>query len=842
MAQTNISHYSIIKKIGAGGMGEVYLAQDTRLDRKVALKMLLAEFISNDDRLRRFVQEAKAAAALSHPNIAHIYEVGESDGTHYIAMEFIDGDTLTSKIRRDNDPLSSLLKYLSQVAEGLAKAHAAGIVHRDLKPDNVMITRDGYAKILDFGIAKLIETPGSPRSLGEGAPATTGEELTEAATELIPVQPLSVSGTVMGTAGYMSPEQAQAKPVDQRSDIFSFGCILFEAATGRRPFDGESVIDTLHKIIYAAAPPIADFNPSAPADLQRIVRRCLAKDPDKRYQTIRDVANDLEDLRRELESGPDAAHGIPTQAISTAAGVVSQTGNPKADSESIDVQAHSTSSAEYLVSEIKRHKLAALLVLLIVIGGAIGLSAYLHARNTEVAIESIAVLPFVNQNNDPDTDYGSDGMTEGIINSLTQLPNLRVIARSSVFRYKGTEPDPLKAGKELGVRAVVTGRLFQRGDELRISAELVDVRDNKQLWGEQYSRRAADLLTVQREIASEITNSLKMKLSGEQHKRMARRDTANPEAYQLYLKGRFYWNKRTAESLKKSIEYFGQAIEQDPAYALAYAGLADSYGLLPNYGAGSPQESFSKAKAAARKAIELDDSLAEAHTALASALFNYDWNLTEAVREFQRAIELNPNYPTAHQWYSDGPLLAMGRFDDAIAEMKRAQELDPLSLIINAELANSYTFAGRYDQAIEQFRKTLEMDPNFFFAHWNLAIAYALNGNFREALVECEAARRLGDDPSVLGLVGRVLSVSGKRDQALRTLDQMKEISKQRYVSPYVFAQVYASLGDKDQAFQWLEKSYQEHAVDLCLFKIDPQLENLRADPRFTDLVRRTGL
>ncbi len=834
MTQRTISHYSILKRLGAGGMGEVYLAQDTRLDRKVALKLLLAEFVSNEDRLRRFVQEAKATAALSHPNIAHIYEVGEADGTHFIAMEFIDGDTLTAKIRRDDYPLITLLKYLSQVAEGLAKAHAAGIVHRDLKPDNIMITRDGYAKVLDFGIAKLIVPTSSH--------AATGEELTEVETASLLAQPLSAPGMVIGTAGYMSPEQVQGRSVDQRSDIFSFGCILFEAATRRRAFEGDSVIDTLHKIIYAAAPSITDLNPSAPVDLQRIVRRCLAKDPEKRYQTIRDVANELEDLRREMDSYSEAMDTVVLDDTFITGGSVSQTERRKTDASESDRQTRSTSSAEYLVGEIKRHKLAAILVLLIATSAAVGLTFYHYGRNKEVAIESIAVLPFVNQNDQQDMDYRSDGLTEGIINSLTHLPNLKVIARSSVFRYKDKETDPLTAGKELGVRAVLTGRIAQRGDALLISTELVDVSDNKQLWGEQYSTSVSDLLTVQRVIASEITNSLKLKLSGEQHTCMTKHYTDNPEAYQLYLRGRFYWNKRTGEALKKSIEYFNQAVEKDPGYALAYAGLADAYGLLPSYAASSPQEAFPKAKAAARKAIELDDSLAEAHTSLANALFNYDWNLSEATKEFQRAIELNPNYATTHHWYGNGPLLAMERFDDAIVEMKRAQELDPLSLIINAEIGVSYTFAGQYDRSIEQFRKTLEMDPGFYFAHRTLGVAYEMKGHFREALLEYQTARRLADDPSLLGDIGHVLAMSGNRDEALKTLAQMKEISKERYVPAYVFALIYLGLGNKDQAFQWLEKSYQDREANLCFFKIDPQMKSLRSDPRFSDLVRRIGL
>jgi eukaryotic-like serine/threonine-protein kinase len=834
MTQKTISHYSILKKLGAGGMGEVYLAQDARLDRKVALKLLLAEFVSNEDRLRRFVQEAKAAAALSHPNIAHIYEVGEADGTHFIAMEYVDGDTLTTIIRRDVFPLSTLLKYLSQVAEGLAKAHTAGIVHRDLKPDNIMVTRDGYAKILDFGIAKLVETP--------GLHTTPGEVLTEEETAPLPVPPLSATGTVIGTVGYMSPEQAQGTMVDQRSDIFSFGCILFEAATRRRAFEGDSAIDILHKIIYATTPSITDLNPSAPIDLQRIIRRCLAKDPEKRYQTIRDVANELEDLRREIDSELEAGLTIAPQTTPLTGGNLQQTKIGQTEAKGSGSQTHSPSSAEYLVNEIKRHKLAAILSLLAVAIAVVGLTFYQYARNKEVAIESIAVLPFVNQNNQPDTDYRSDGLTEGIINRLTYLPNLKVIARSSAFRYKGKDTDPLIAGKELGVHAVLTGRLQQRDDALLISAELVDVRDNKQLWGEQYSTGISDLLTVQRVIASEITNSLRLKLSGEQQTHVTKQHTDNHEAHQLYSIGRFYWNKRTGEALKKSIEYFHQAVEQDPNYALAYAGMADAYGLLPSYAASPPQEAFPKAKAAARKAIELDDSLAEAHTSLANALFNYDWNLAEAIREFQRAIELNPNYATAHHWYSDGPLLVMGRFADAIAEMKRAQELDPLSLIINAEIGVFYTFAGQYDRSIEQFHKTLEMDQGFYFAHRNLGVAYVLKRDFREALLAYEKARSLADDPSLLGDIGHLQAVSGKRDEALKTLAELKEISKRRYVPAYVLALVYVGLGHKDQAFQWLEKSFQDREARLCFFKIDPQMEPLRSDPRFSDLVRRIGL
>jgi len=438
-------------------------------------------------------------------------------------------------------------------------------------------------------------------------------------------------------------------------------------------------------------------------------------------------------------------------------------------------------------------------------------------------------------------EYLSDGLTESIINSLTQLPALRVIARSSVFRYKGRDADPLGVGHELGVRAVLTGRIMQRGDNLTVSAELVDVRENKQLWGEQYERKVSGVLAVQREIAKEISSNLRLKLSGAEQNRVTKHYTESAEAYQLYLKGRFYWNKRTGEALKKAIEYFQQAIEKDPNYALAYAGLADAYGLLPAYSAGAPQDIFPKAKAAAKKALELDETLAEAHTSLAKVLF-YDWNLAESNREFQRAIELNPNYATAHQWYGNGNLRVMGRFDEAIAEMKRAQELDPLSLVINSDVGLTYISARQYDQAIEQLRKTTELDQGFYYAHWNLGRAYEMKGSLREALAEYRKARQLTDDPRTLAMLGHGLAVSGKRDEALRTLDQLKEMAKQRYVSAYSFAIVYVGLGEKDEALQWLERDYQDRDFELTSLKVDPLLDSLRSDPRFADLVRRVGL
>jgi serine/threonine-protein kinase len=825
-----IGHYKIVSLLGVGGMGEVYLAQDTKLDRKVALKILPSELAANQDRMRRFILEAKAAASLNHPNIAHIYEIGESEGTNFIAMEFVDGETLREEIHSENSQLKILLKHLLQVAEGLAKAHASGIVHRDLKPENIMITRDGHAKILDFGLAKLLET--KPETAAEGG---------EAATVVMPVQH-STPGVVMGTVGYMSPEQAQAKPVDQRSDIFSFGCILYEAATGRKPFAGDSIIETLHKIIHEPAPAITDLNPSASTELQRVVRKCLAKEPGKRYQTIRDAANDLEELIEEFKGGSDSERSVAQSTSATPSGAIKSTDNDGRGERTVSVSQQPASSAEYIVSGFKQHKLAAAIALLVLVVGVVGLGLYLHARTTEEAIESIAVLPFENQNRDPETEYLSDGVTESIINSLTQLPNLKVIARSSVFRYKGKDADPIAVGNQLGVRAVLTGRIMRRGDELTISTELIDVRDNKQLWGEQYNERLSDLLSLPRDIAGKITGNLRLKISGEEHNRMMKHYTDNPEAYQLYLKGRFYWNKRTGEAIKTSIEYFNQAIEKDPGYALAYAGLADCYVVPAN--PQPPSEKMPKARAAAMRALELDETLAEAHTTLARVLAVYDWDWTGAEKEFKRAIELNPRYAIAHQWYGSY-FEETGRHNEAIAEERRALELDPLSLTINFELGLAFYYARDYDRAIEQFQKTLELDPNFPPLHQFFPAAYEQKGMYGEAIAGFQKAIPLkGGSEWSFSMAGlsHVYAVSGKKSEARLVLDELKQLSGREYVPAYSIALVYAGLGEKDQAFAWLEKAYAEHSFNMAWLKVEPRWDSLRSDPRFADLLRRVGL
>jgi serine/threonine protein kinase/tetratricopeptide (TPR) repeat protein len=827
-AGTKLGRYEIRSRLGEGGMGEVYLAQDTKLDRKVALKILPAELASNRDRMERFIREAKSAAALSHPNIAQIFEIGEHDAMHYIAMEFIDGVTLREMIHREHAELRKLLRYLQHVAEGLTKAHAAGIVHRDLKPDNVMITRDGYAKILDFGLAKLSEPPA----------VAGGLSVEEEAPTAVMRRPLSTPGLIMGTVGYMSPEQAQGRGVDHRSDIFSFGCLLYEAATSQRAFASESTIDTLHKIVHAPVALVKDVNPAAPADLTRIVRRCLGKNPDERYQSIREAAIELRDVRREFEGAAELETTVPPSAVGS--GVIS-TASGAASVSVAPLSTAPVSSAEYIVTEIKRHKVVTAIVLIALVLGGLGLAAYLHGRNTEVAIDSIAVLPFVNQSGDPDTEYLADGLTESIINNLTRLPSLKVIARSSVFRYKGKDADPFKAGGDLGVRAVLTGRLLQRGDSLMVSAELVDVRDNKQLWGEQYNRKVADALAVQQEISREITEKLRLRLSGDEQQRLGRRDTANPEAYQFYLRGRFYWNKRTADGIRKAIEQFQQAIERDPNYALGYVGLADCYILLEEYAGVPSSEALPKARAAADRALQLDDTLAEAHTSSAFVYYS-QWRWAEAEQEFRRAISLNPNYATTHHWFSVY-LMTKRRFDEAQKEIKRAQELDPLSPIIGINVANLYLLTGDADSAVEQCKRLIELDPGFYGGPSQLGLAYLRQRRYEEAIAALQkAAEMSGRANDSLSDLGNAYAVAGKRAESLAIVKELEARYAMREANELNIAYVYAGLDDRDRTFEWLEKAFQQRSGSLTSVTWFLGFETLRSDPRYADLVRRMGL
>ena len=833
-AGTKLGRYEIRSKLAEGGMGEVYLADDTQLRRRVALKVLPEGLAANQDRMRRFVQEAQAAAALNHPNIAHIYEIREVDGLSFIAMEFIEGRTLRDYLHDSKtEDLPRVLRHLQHVAEGLAKAHAAGIVHRDLKPDNVMITRDGHAKILDFGLAKLIE----PQQT-----SATSSEASEQATAIL--QQHSTPGVVLGTVGYMSPEQAQGKTkeIDHRSDIFSFGCILFEAATGRKAFEGKDAIDSLHKLVHAPTPQIKEFNPVAPDELQRIVRRCLAKQPDERYQTIKDVAIELKELRRELESAAvdpttsPAVLGEITSPLSTDANL-RQSLNAASRAAPASL---STRASEYIGAGIKQHKLATVISVVVLGVGIVGLAAYLHARSIDIPIDSIAVLPFVNESGNSDIEYLSDGMTESLIDSLSQLPHLSVKARSSVFRYKGKEADPQQVASQLSVQAILTGRVVQRGDDLTLYLSLVDGRNGNQIWGDHYERKLTDLISLQTEIARDVSSKLRVKLSSADEQRLTKRYTANTEAYELYLRGRYHVFKMKLSEAQTGISYFQRAIEIDPNYALAYVGLANAYRSFALSG-DMPAEFFPKAKAAAQRAVEIDDRLAEAHAVLGFTIFWYDWNWKEAENQFKRALELDPNSADTH-WFYATFLSSTGRNSEALNDVKRARELDPLNLIISAGEGQFLIHAGRADEALASLQKTTELDPNFWFAHMLASDAYTEKGMFTEAVAEARKATEFsGANSHSLASLGYALGRSGKQAEARSLLDGLLKLSTERHVSAHNVALIYNGLGERDEALAWLERAFEQRDPRMVFLKVEPKWNNLHSDPRFQDLLRHVG-
>ena len=815
---TKLGRYEIRSLLGVGGMGEVYLAWDTELDRTVAIKILPENLAGDQQRLRRFVQEAKAASALNHPQILTIHEIGTVGHTPFIASEFIEGVTLRQRIN-EGMKLAEVLDVAIQTAGALAAAHVAGIIHRDIKPENIMIRRDGYIKVLDFGLAKLTES------------ASTD---TQAPTRLMID---TREGVVMGTARYMSPEQAAGETVDARSDLWSLGVVIYELVSGQTPFVARTAPETLALVLQKEPAPLKHYINEVPAELERIVAKALTKDRDERYQTAKDLLVDLRNFKRKLELDAEIDRTVPPELRSTTSSISGAT----ADSNT----AHTASSAEYIASRIRQHKLAAAITLTVLLAVTVGLFLYRGARSLGAPIESVAVLPFENKSTEADTDYLSDGLAESVIYRLSQLPNLRVSPTSSVFRYKGKAVDPIKAGQELDVNAVVSGRIVQRGENLTISAELVDVRNNKLLWGEQYERKISELLQTQREIAREIVDKLRLKVSGEE-KGLTKHYTENNEAYQLYMRGRYYWNKRNPEAMHKAVEFFQQAIDRDPTFALAYSGLADTYALLGGPEAGgdmSPNEALPKAKAAALKAVELDDTLAEPHVSLGHVEYFYDRDWAAAEREFKKAIELNPNYPTAHHWYAVFLSANPNRKEETLAEIKRALELEPLSLPINAWYGRILSWTGQLDQAIDELRRTEELDPDFLLTRYRLGTAYAEKGRYDEAIAEFnEVLRRSNDNPAGTTGLGLVYAMSGKREQALKTIDQLRELSKKRYVSPSQVAMIYTALGDKDKAFEYLEEGNKAHDLNITRLKVDTRLEKLRSDPRFDDLVKRVGI
>ena len=787
----SLGPYTILELLGSGGMGEVYLAQDSRLGRRVALKLLPDHFVTNEERLRRFRQEARAASALNHPNIITIHEIGEAETTHYIVTEFIEGETLRTLLSRNGIELVRALDIATQTASALAAAHVAGIVHRDIKPENIMLRLDGYVKVLDFGIAKLMPE-GSAPSMGKSFETSPG--------------------LIVGTAHYMSPEQAQGLKVDERTDIWSLGVVLYEMLTGQLPFKGRTPSHTIVSIVEQQVPPLVR-GPGAPVELERILMKALNKNPEKRYQTIKEMLVELRMLQRDLDSGVRAN---TTQEIA---------------------KAH-TSSVQSFLRVVKPHWLTAIVALSVLLV-TIAVIAY-FTRSNKKSINSLAILPFVNATSDPNTEHLSEGITESLINNLSQVPTLRVMARSTVFSFNRQNVDSRKVGSDLGVDAVVTGRVTQLADTLVIQVDLVDVSSGAQIWGERFNRKLTDVVTMQEEISREISEKLHLRMTDEERSRVSKRHTINAEAYQSYLKGRYHWNKRTQEGLRKSIEYFTEALERDPTYAQAYAGMADSYNTLARFNFLRPQEAYPKARAAVTKALEIDETLAEAHSSLAVVKMDYEWDLPGAEREFKRAIELNPSYASAHQWYGL-LLMSRGQTEQALAETKRAQQLDPLSLIVDMGLGGLYIYARRFDEAIAYLEKVRELHPEAFQPDSNLSYVYEIKGMRDEAVASYLKSRTLaGDSAERIAALKTAYAVSGWKGYLQKRVDEMKEHARQkRYISPFSVALIYAQMGEKNQALAWLEKTYEERNYRLLFIKVDARLDSLRSEPRFLELVKR---
>ncbi len=788
-----VAHYKVLERLGAGGMGVVYLAQDTKLGRKVALKLLPAEFSRDKERLVRFEQEARAISALNHPNILTIYEIGLAEVGHFIATEFVEGETLRQLLSRSRLEFPRILDIGIQASEALAAAHDAGIVHRDIKPENIMIRRDGYVKVLDFGLAK----PVPQREAGDEAPTFAGT--------------VTSPGIIMGTVNYMSPEQGRGQRVDPRTDIFSLGIVIYEMIAGKPPFQGATSSDTLAAILLRDPPPLDDCTPGIPGEFKQILARALAKNRDDRYSAADELMSDLKALRQKLAVEAEMSRSNPRVAVMS-------------ESKSIPFQPRQASAA------------------------ASGSIAPISGRTAthrwrSIPVDSIAVLPWENDSSDPNTEYLSDGITESIIDNLAQLPKLRVMARSTVFRYKGRLADPLAIGNELNVRAVLTGRIRQLGDNLVVKTELVDIDDGSRLWGEQYRRKFADIFAIEEEISREISQNLRLKLSGEDKKRLARRPTGSSKAYDLFLKGRFHWNRRTGADLLKSIEYYRQAIEADPAYALAHVGLAESNVLLAWFAfvLCPPQEAMPRAKASALRALELDPMLAQAHVSLALVRLLYDWDWTGAEDEFKKAIALNPNYSTAYHWY---PILltGAGRFDEALSSIDQALELEPMSLMISATRGWILLYAKRYQEASEQFRKTIAMNWAFCSAHWLQGFVHEALGLSGEAIAEFREALRLDQTPAVLSSLGHTFGIAHRDAEARAALENLNRMSHERYIPPESRALVHVGLSEYDLAFEWLEKALDERSSYLILIKVDPRLDPLRADPRFSHIVEAVGL
>jgi eukaryotic-like serine/threonine-protein kinase len=792
MIGQTISHYRILEKLGGGGMGVVYKAEDTKLGRFVALKFLPEELSEDPHAGERFQREAHAASALNHPHICTIYEVGEADGQTYIAMEYVEGRLLSKAIPPEGLPAEMVLRYGAQIAGALAHAHARGIVHRDLKSSNALITPEGRAKVLDFGLAKRL---------------ASSEQDEETRSELS----LTEAGAVVGTVPYMAPEVLRGAPADARSDIWALGIILYEMAAGQRPFRGTSGFALSAAILREDLPPLP---PHVPAGLRVVTQRCLLKEPGLRYQRAEEACSALE----AVASGTGQVH----------AGLAAR---PRLGARQLSRGALLGISGALL----------ALLVLVVL--SVERWRDHLFGGAAPRHFESLAVLPLENLSHDPAQEYFVDGMTEILITDLAKIGGLkRVISRNSVMQYRNTKKSLEEIARELNVDAVVTGAVMRAGQRVRVTVQVIEAATQRNLWADSYERDMHDVLAMQNEVASGIAQEIHITLTLQERAQLAAASPVSPRAHENYLKGRYYWNKRTPDALKKGLDYFQQAIAEDPGYALAYAGLADSYILLVNLGVLELDVAVPNATAAAKKALELDDKLAEAHASLGIASLYDHLNWRAAEKEFKLAIQLNPNYASAYQWYAS-TLAIIGRPEELVRNARRAQELDPLSLIINSYLGRAYYLSREYGKAIEQCQKTLEMDQKFPVAHLFLGMAYTQKGRHEEAIAEIRKAVDLSEEtPTMVAVLGYAYAAAGERGEALKILRSVLEPAKTKFGSSADTAMIYAGLGEKDQAFKWLERAYGEGSLWTTSLKLDPKLDSLRADPRFADLLRRAGL
>jgi serine/threonine-protein kinase len=790
-AGSRIGRYRIVSALGSGGMGEVFLAEDETLGRRVALKVLASQRMEDGESEARFVREAHLASTLDHPNICTVYEAGIDNGRRFISMQYVEGATLQRVIDGRPLPSAQVLAIGLQIADALIAAHAHGIVHRDIKPGNVMVTPRGHVKVLDFGVAKRVA---GGEHVGRGSALTR-------------------SGAMVGTPSYISPEQARGADVDHRSDIFSFGIVLYEMATGQLPFAGPSAVEAMHAIINARQVSASLLNSELPAAIAAVIDRALQKDPASRYQSV-------EEMMAALRETAARSHGAPVTAASS-------------DLEATRLRLPAATSARHRPLRIKHPARIALITVAAALLGVIAARVPgLVTPSRELG--SMAVLPF--SNTGVEIEYLSDGLAESLTSQLSRLSRLRVMARSTVFSYKGRTVDPRAVGKELGVDAVLTGDVVLQNDTIVVRLELVDVEDGARLWGEQYTRPISQLFALPGELALDVSSRLGVLVNPEERNALTKTHTRDSETYQLYVKGLYFSNKRTLEEARRAIAYFEQAIDRDPTYALAYAGLAETYLVFRGYGLMSPQESLPKARAAAERALQLDPSVPEAHAALGWIVGNaMDWSGAEAA--FSRAITLNPNYATAHHRYAMY-LAEMGRLDDALAGIRRAQELDPLSLIINSELGRVLFLMRRYDDAIVQYRKTLEMDRNFAVAHLFLGRAYQEKQMYPEALAEFEQGRALGGPIPVLQIASGYAR-SGRRSEAQKLLAELETQSKSTFVPPGPLAALHASLGHKEQALSLIERSY---AGGPWFLMTHPDWDTLRDEPRFQSVLKRVGL